>query len=117
MVVVAGIPARLQLMETGRTVSLPRTAGLLAVTVVWALLLALSGSPEAILFTIPVFLIAAPLAVERYAGEQLILAMRSGNPRRGNRIPKLALPIRVEISDGIIRAGRLSGRGPPLASH
>lgn len=66
-----------------RDISPVRTAGLLVVAAVWALFLALIGSPEAILFTVPVFLLAAPLAFGRYAGERLIEALRGVAVRRG----------------------------------
>lgn len=114
MVTMAGIPVRLPLMETGRNVSPARSSGLLLVAVAWAATLVLSGSPEAILFTIPVFLLVAPLAIGRYVGEDLIGLLRSAKVRTCTSDPILALPGRVESGSGIIRPGLLSARGPPF---
>jgi hypothetical protein len=80
------------------------------------LLLTLSGSPEAILFTVPVFLVAAPLAFGRYIGEELIEALRTKPVRR------LAHPVRVAyVSREETAASRLAavcglGRAPPATA-
>lgn len=79
-------------MESRRTVSGPRTASLLAVTLLWAAFLALTGAPEAILFTVPVFLLAAPLALGRYVGEGAIESLRGlGRRPLSGSVPLLAL--------------------------
>ena len=91
-----------------------RTAGLLVVAAVWALFLALIGSPEAILFTVPVFLLAAPLAFGRYAGERLIEALRGVAVRRGAERSLPAAAGRIEALSGRIAAGSGFGRAPPF---
>jgi hypothetical protein len=62
------------------------TAGFaLAITVCWALALALSGSTDALLFLAPALLIVAPLVAGHYVGEELIArfaAKRTRRPRR-----------------------------------
>jgi len=109
-----GEPVKLSVMERRRQISVARTAGLLTIAVAWALLLALTGSPEAILFTVPVFLLAAPLAFGRYLGEELIEALRAKPTSR------LAHPIRTGyISREAILVSHLSGvrgfgRAPPV---
>ncbi len=103
-------------MERRVSLSAFRTAGLLAVSLAWALFLALTGSPEAVLFTLPVFLLAAPLAFGKYVGEDSLAALR-----RRPSMPRLAAPL-LRLSDGFaISTGRfetapISGRGPPVPS-
>lgn len=61
------------------------TAGVaLAITICWALALALAGSTDALLFMAPALLLVAPLIAGRYVGEGLIerLGERLGRPRR-----------------------------------
>jgi hypothetical protein len=62
------------------------TAGVaLAITVSWALALALAGSTDVLLFLAPALLVAAPLLAGRYVGEELIaklVAKRFRKPRR-----------------------------------
>ena len=93
-----------------------RTAGLLLVAVAWAFFLALTGSPEVLLFTAPVFLLAAPLALGRYVGEEIVVRLaRTVRPvRRGRGI---ALPAGFESARGSITsflvAANLAGRAPP----
>lgn len=93
-----------------------RTAGLLVVAVCWALFLALTGSPEAILFTVPVFLLAAPLAFGRYVGERTLAALRS-RTRRRTVAPVAALVDRFEALVGRLEAGLNPGRAPPAPAH
>jgi hypothetical protein len=70
------------------------TAGFaLAITVCWALALALSGSTDALLFLAPALLIVAPLVAGHYVGEELIArvaAKRTRRPRRSSTMPTLA---------------------------
>ncbi|MGK2955618.1 MAG: hypothetical protein ACSLFI_08130 [Solirubrobacterales bacterium] len=96
-----------------------RMAGLLLVAVGWALCLALTGSPEVLLFTAPVFLLAAPLAFGRYVGEDLI---KAAGHRARTRRPKSAGAIPVRISEfghspisSLLIASNLAGRAPPAA--
>lgn len=97
--------------------SVSRTAGLALVAIAWALVLALSGSPEALLFTVPVFLLAAPLAFGRYVGEDIIVALRARKRHQGRSVPVVGLSVfdRVPVLAPV--AFRLSARGPPAISH
>lgn len=81
----------------------------------WAVFLTLIGSPEAVLFTVPVFLLAAPLAFGRYVGEGLIDAFlrREHRPRA---IPALRPKVVAETFIQPLEAARIPGRGPPLAA-
>ena len=96
-----------------------RSFGLIAVAVAWAVFLTIIGSPEVILFTVPVFMLAAPLALGRYVGEDLIASLarfrrparpvsRAFAPGRGS----LAVPVRGSQLIG----SNLAGRAPPFAS-
>jgi len=93
-----------------------RTAGLLLVAVAWAFFLALIGSPEILLFTAPVFLLAAPLAFGRYVGEEVVVRLaRTVRPvRRGRGV---ALPSGFESTRSsifsLLLASNLAGRAPP----
>lgn len=112
-----GFPATLLGMAKRRTVSATHTAGLLLVAVAWALLLSLSGSPEVILFTVPVFLLAAPLALESYIGEEILAGFCS----RPKRVFRGCAP-GVWLTDGqVMLASQTAskqnrGRAPPLAA-
>lgn len=109
----SGFPATLGLMRKRLTVSTSRSAGLLVLAVAWALFLTLTGSAEAILFTIPVFLIAAPLAIGRYVGEDAIAALRSRPRRRVTVVPTFRLGSAADVLRGRIDATLAAGRGPP----
>ena len=104
-------------MEKRRTASASRTAGLVLVTVAWALFLATTGSPEAILFTLPVFLIAAPLAFGRYVGEGVIASLRSRPRARrtGDRSTPLS-GLSTVLVDSLVVA-IVPGRGPPATAR
>jgi len=97
-----------------------RTAGLVLVAVAWAFFLALIGSPEVLLFTAPVFLLAAPLALGRYVGEEMIVRLgREVHPGRRGR--SVSLPSGFETArDSILGtrliASNLAGRAPPAAA-
>ncbi len=116
MVPDAGFPATLAVMRTRRTVSASRSAGLVLVALAWAGLLAFAGSPEALLFTVPVFLLTAPLAFGRYVGEEAITAFRlpSRQPRR--EVPTLELDALQLFPGSLLAAFRLSARGPPAVA-
>lgn len=103
-------------MGKRRTVTPARASGLLLISVGWALILALSGSPEAILFTIPLFLLAAPLAFGRYVGEEALAALRNRRPRAAATRPVLSLRPLVESLASRLGTGDVPVRGPPLAS-
>ncbi len=83
----------------------------------WAALLTFVGSPEVLLFTVPVFMIAAPLALGRYVGEELIArigrSVRAARTRRSDR--RLRLPDGHTIRAALAFSARLSGRAPPLS--
>lgn len=100
-------------MEERRDISAPRSFGLLAVAAAWALFLTLIGSPEAILFTVPVFLLAAPLAVGRYVGEGLIEALRTSRdrPRSVQFLPDFIEP-ETDFGNRLM-SGPGFGRAPP----
>ncbi|MBK8294525.1 MAG: hypothetical protein IPK93_07025 [Solirubrobacterales bacterium] len=97
-----------------------RTAGLVLVAVAWAFFLALIGSPEVLLFTAPVFLLAAPLALGRYIGEEIVVRL-ARTVRPGRRGRSVAFPSRFETArDSILGsrliASNLAGRAPPAAA-
>lgn len=114
MVAMPGFPATLGQMKKRLSVSTSRSAGLLAVAVAWALFLALTGSPEAILFTVPVFLLAAPLAIGRYVGENLIVALRSGPRRRFAAVPVIRFGDSASVLIDLLGRQAMPGRGPPV---
>lgn len=100
-------------MKTRRTVSPTRMSGLVLVTVAWALFLALTGSPEAILFTVPVFLLAAPLALGKYVGEEALVALRTGPRRHVSGTPAFRFADAILRVPGRVATGSIPGRGPP----
>lgn len=113
MVADSGFPATLRVMRKRLSVSASRSAGLLAVTVAWALFLTLTGSAEAVLFTIPLFLIAAPLAIGRYVGEDAIAALRACPSRQAATRPALRLDALTDFLRDRIDFAPIFGRGPP----
>ena len=74
----------------------------LAVAVCWAIVLALTGSADVLLFLAPALLILIPLVAGRYVGEKLIARLagdRTGKRRRraaasspAPRLPAIWLP-------------------------
>ena len=102
------------MMESRPPNQLARTAGLLTVVIAWATFLTLTGSPEAILFTVPVFLLAAPLALGRYIGEEAIEMLRRKPARRLVREIKVAFAGRESNPAGRVPRGCRFGRAPPL---
>ena len=112
-----GFPATLSGMAKRRTVSATRTAGLLLVAVAWAILLALTGSPEAILFTVPVFLLAAPLAMGSYIGEEILAGIGQRRKRLHSAFTADAcLPAGRMVMSSQTVLKRSRGRAPPLAA-
>lgn len=103
-------------MEKRVRISTSRSIGLLAVAAVWAFFLLLTGSPEAVLFTVPVFLLAAPLALGRYIGEETLAALRSRPVPRLANVPGLGLNESVEGLTGLFEVPLLPGRGPPAGT-
>ena len=96
-----------------------RSFGLIAVAVAWAVFLTIIGSPEVILFTVPVFMLAAPLALGRYLGEDLVVALgRFGRRSRSVSRPLVARPpvFASPVRGSLLIASNLAGRAPPAAS-
>ncbi|MGK2931541.1 MAG: hypothetical protein ACSLFD_01985, partial [Solirubrobacterales bacterium] len=96
-----------------------RTAGLLLVATGWAFFLALVGSPEILLFTAPVFLLAAPLALGRYVGEEAVVALaRVARPSGRTRAatPAVQRLTRGSVPGTLLIASNLAGRAPPVAA-
>lgn len=82
----------------------------------WALCLALIGTPEILLFTAPVFLLAAPLALGRYSGEKLIAAASRRirfRPAKTETATVGLEPARVPFLTSPLIASNLAGRAPP----
>lgn len=104
-------------MEKRIQVSSSRSACLLALAVAWALFLALAGSPEALLFTVPLFLLAAPLAIGRYPGENGLAALRHRRVAPAGSIPGSGLAYTAVRLVGRIALPVLPGRGPPRTAH
>lgn len=92
--------------------------GLAFVSIGWALFLAIIGSPEVLLFTLPVFILAGALALGSYPGDRLLDALsRIGahRPRPGattfdGRIATFRTPLRGSL----LIALHLAGRAPPV---
>jgi hypothetical protein len=85
----------------------------------WAFFLALVGSPEVLLFTAPVFLLAAPLALGRYVGEEAVVVL--ARTTRPSRRTSVSLPALTRLNRGSIPgthliASNLAGRAPPAAA-
>ena len=94
-----------------------RGIALLAITLAWAAFLTIIGSPQVVLFTVPLFLLCAPLALGRYVGEELIVRLASrSRPRR--RTARAFVPERFAVSASAVRgslllASNMAGRAPP----
>ena len=90
---------------------------LLAVTLAWCLTLALLGAHGGLLYLLPALLLAAPLAIRRYPGEEALrsLAARPRPRRRPARLP--APPVRPDFRlvprGALLLATSLSKRPPP----
>jgi hypothetical protein len=92
---------------------------LFAVTAGWALALALAGAGEGLLYLAPALLLAAPLALGRYLGEDT-LAWLARHPQERRRSPRPVRvlrptspgPARVLVGRSVIGSG-LARRPPP----
>jgi hypothetical protein len=82
-----------------------------AVVAALACLLALAGHPELLAYAAPLLVLALPLALGRYLGEETLDRLRS-RPRRRTRHPRLA----AQRSAGH-RLGALLPRGGRLIAH
>jgi len=100
-------------MEAGLNPSRMRSAALVAVALAWAVFLTLTGSPEALLFTVPVFLLAAPLAFGRYVGEEAIAAVCMRRQRSRGGVPLGELVSVLLPLAGLPGTSRIPVRGPP----
>jgi hypothetical protein len=90
---------------------------LLAVTAGWALALAFAGASEGLLYLAPALLLAAPLALGRYLGEERLVRL-AGYRRPWRRRPVRVLrptsvgPVRLVLGRSVIGSG-LAKRPPP----
>ena len=82
-----------------------------AVVSALACLLALAGHPELLAYAAPLLVLALPLALGRYLGEETLDRLRS-RPRRRMRHPRLA----AQRAAGH-RVGALVPRGARLIAH
>ena len=93
--------------------------GLLGITLLWCLAMALLGAHEGLLFLVPAALLAAPLALRRYLGEEKLQALAARRAARRRPARRLATPARPEfrlIPRGArLLASSLAGRSPPAA--
>jgi hypothetical protein len=101
-------------MDRGLKLSGARSSGLVLVALAWAAFLMILGSPEALLFTVPVFLLAAPLAFGRYPGGNLIDAFVARR-RLPRAVPELSPVVVFETFVRQVEAVRIPGRSPPVA--
>ena len=94
-----------------------RSVGLVAVSLAWAVFLTVIGSPEVLLFTIPVFMLAAPLALGRYVGDDLISSFRSARPRSRRAVAavKRLTDLPATFAGSLLIALNLAGRAPPAS--
>ena len=92
-------------------------AALLAVTLVWCLGLTLLGAHDGLLFLVPALLLAAPLAVRLYPGEEALHALTSrpaARPRYSARVGAPAARAMRSLPRGaLLIATSLAKRGPP----
>lgn len=96
-------------MARSRTLLIP-----FLVALAWAGLLAIAVAPVALLFTLPVFLIAAPLAIGRYPALDLVTRVR--RPRIRRRPAATPAPAGGDRSVPASQhlANALFVRGPPV---
>jgi hypothetical protein len=90
-----------------------------AVAAALACLLALAGHPELLAYAAPLLVLALPLALGRYLGEETLDRLRA-RPRRRTRHPRLAAhrPAGRRVAALVPRGARLiahslAERGPP----
>jgi len=91
--------------------------GLVLLAIAWAGFLFFIGSPVVLLFTAPLLMLAAPLALGRYLGEGLVeklsTAFSAGRPRALRAIGGPRFSSSVVARGGQILASTFAGRGPP----
>jgi hypothetical protein len=92
--------------------------GLLAITLIWTLAFALTGSSDPLLFLAPALLIALPLVFGCFPGEDVLDSLRRSPSRR----PAAARPAPAPVPSGLapllprggtLLASALAGRAPP----
>lgn len=92
---------------------------LLLATSIWSLAIALLGSTDALLYLAPALLIAIPLALGRYVGEEALAEARTRTARRPLRAP-LRVVVRGALNPGFEPRGSmlfgwsLAKRPPPV---
>jgi hypothetical protein len=93
---------------------------LLAVTLAWCLALALIGAHESIPYLVPALLLAAPLAIRRYPGEEILRSLATRPRRRRRPVSRAAAPPRPDLRlvprGALLLATSLAGRAPPATS-
>lgn len=91
--------------------------GLVLLAIGWAGFLFFIGSPVVLLFTAPLFMLAAPLALGKYVGEGLVerlsASFAAGKPRAVRAIGICRLSSASLARGGQILASAFAGRGPP----
>ena len=88
---------------------------LLGVTLVWCLALALLGAHTGLLYLVPALLLAAPLAIRRYPGEDALRAL-APRPRRRPARTETAPPrpdFRLVPRGALLLGTSLAKRPPP----
>jgi hypothetical protein len=95
--------------------------GLFAVTAIWSLALALFGLTDALLYMAPALLVALPLALGRFLGEERLAALRARERVRPRLRPAGAIsgdprPPALVPRGGLLIASSLAKRPPPLPS-
>jgi hypothetical protein len=90
---------------------------LLGVTLLWCLALALLGAHTGLLYLVPALLLAAPLAIRRYPGEEALaaLAPRRPRPRPARAVPAPPRPIFRLTPRGTLLLGMSLAERPPPA--
>ncbi len=90
---------------------------LLGVTLLWSLALALLGAHEGLLYLAPALLLAAPLALRRYVGEEALHALARRPQARSRPVRRQASPPRsghrFMPRGALLLATSLAGRPPP----
>lgn len=99
-----------------RTKTPVKAFGLVLVALSWAGFLALAGSPEVLLFTLPVFMLTAPLALGYYVGESVISRIAGGRPglKHPPAVGARRLPDGHTVRFGLLFVTGFAGRAPPV---
>jgi hypothetical protein len=93
-----------------------------AVAAALACLLALAGHPELLAYAAPLLVLALPLVLGRYLGEETLERLRSRSRRRARQPRPIAeTPAGRGVAALVPRGGRLiahslAERGPPVAT-